>query len=1350
MKSSLTLSVNKHGARRRPPDAKVELAAGLWLAAMLAVTSPSSGADRQRLRGHVPEAVARLGLQPAGRLPATNRLNLAIGLPLRNTNELSRLLHDLYDPASPWFRRYLTVEQFAAQFGPTQEEYEAVRQFARKHGLKITDTYPNRLLLDVAGEVADIEKAFQTTLRTYQHPSKTRQFYAPEVEPSVEPGLAVLAIGGLDNFVLPHPMNQRKRAMTVRAQTAPGTGSGPQGSFLGRDFRAAYVPGVTLTGAGQLVGLLEFDGYNASDIQAYETLAGLPDVPLYNVRLDGFYGYAGGANVEVALDIEMTISMAPGLAGVIVYEAGPYGLAEDILNHMAADNLAKQLSSSWGWRPYDPNSEQIYQEFAAQGQSFFNSSGDDDAYVGAFPWAPMDDPYITIVGGTTLTTTGPGGSWSSETVWNQGNGVGSSGGSSTRYPIPPWQQGIDMAANQGSSTNRNMPDVAMVADNVFLIGDDGQNIFVGGTSCSTPLWAGLTALVNEQSMRASSNTVGFLNPALYALGKGSDYTATFHDITAGNNEWSGSTNKFSAVAGYDLCTGWGTPQGAGLIDALAPPDVLRLLPSRGFTWVGYAGGPFTGAAETLALTNAGATPVSWSAGTTTGWLNVSLTAGTLAPGGTAAGVTISVGNTATNLAVGSYTGSVWFTNLSDGVVQSRQFTLQIQDDLRLLPADGLAFTRNVAHAFTSTNQTFILTNAGVAALSWGLVNTSVWLNVSPSSGAIAPTGSMPVTVSLTPDALAVGLGVFASTLWFINLNDVEVQTSPVTISVQPLLANGGFETGDFTGWNVSGSGAGGLWVRFDTNYVHSGVYGGFLGTANSLGFLSQTVPTIPGAQYLISLWLRNPDGQTPNQFEVIWDGRLLYNVVNFTRGRLWTNLQFPVTATSTDSTLQIGERDDPSALALDDVSLILDPLQITPATGFVSTGYAGGPFTVTNQSFTLTNIGGNILNWTLANTSLWLNASSTGGVLVPGESTEVSIDLGTNAAGLPVGQFTDTVLFQTEGMSQSLQFTLQVQPGPDPLQITPTNLVFSRPIGGVFTPAGLSFALTNFGSATLNWSLTSTSLWFSAVLTSGTLSPGGPAAAVDMALNGSAASLPVGNYASTLWFTNESDGSVQTAQVLLLTQPLVQNGGFETGDFSFWTARGDFSYCAVSTFPFYIHSGRYGASLGPPGALSYLSQTLPTTPGQLYLLSLWLDSADGLTPNEFSAAWNGATLCDQVNLGAIGWTNLQYLVTAAGPSAVIQFGFRNDQSYFGFDDVSVLPVQTPAFQSMVQADNALNFYWNTQAGMTYQVQYATQLSPPNWTNLGSALVATNDTLMLADPLVPGGDAMRFYRIRLTP
>jgi subtilase family serine protease len=305
-------------------------------AVLLLFTAPGSGVERQVLRGHVPKAVARLGLRPVGRLPATNRLNLAIGLPLRNTNALNQLLQDMYDPASPQFRHYLTPEQFTEQFGPTKQDYDAVVQFAKSHGLDITVTHSNRVLLDVAGPVADIEKAFQVTLHTYQHPTEARQFYAPDVEPTVEAGLVVLDISGLNNYARPRAASHRRSAATAAGH---GIGSGPSGNYMGKDLRNAYVPGVTLTGAGQTVGLLEFEGFYAGDITTYETMAGLPNVPIEVVLLDGFSGINTDptAGIETEADIDMAISMAPGLSKVVVFEAGPNGLWNDIVNAMAAN-----------------------------------------------------------------------------------------------------------------------------------------------------------------------------------------------------------------------------------------------------------------------------------------------------------------------------------------------------------------------------------------------------------------------------------------------------------------------------------------------------------------------------------------------------------------------------------------------------------------------------------------------------------------------------------------------------------------------------------------------------------------------------------------------------------------------------------------------------------------------------------------------------------------------------------------------------------------------------------------------------------------------------------------------------
>jgi len=559
---------------------KLRLSVNVWLftCSLFLLMMPAAAAPRQMMRGHVPAVVA--GLKPTGDFPGTNRLNLAIGLPLRNQEALTNLLRQIYDPASPNYHHYLTPEQFTEMFGPTEKDYRAVMAFAKANGLEVTGTHPNRMLVDVSGSVANIQKAMHVTLRVYQHPYEARKFYAPDVEPSLDLSVPVLSIGGLDNYSLPRPRLVAKPL--VNGQNAsPNSGSGTGGTYMGNDFRAAYAPGVTLNGSRQIVGLLQFDGYTASDIAYYESHAGLPSVTLSNVLLDGFSGTptGSGGEVEVSLDIEMAISMATNLSKVIVYEAGPSGNWHDILNRMATDNLAKQLSCSW-YIPSgvaDPTADQIFQQMAAQGQSFFAASGDSDAYTGLIPF-PGDTPYITQVGGTTLTTSGPGGSWVSETVWNWGGGNGSGGGISTQYPIPNWQTNVSMTANQGSTTKRNTPDVALTADNVYVRAD-GADYNVGGTSCAAPLWAGFAALINQQAVVTGKPPIGFVNPAIYAVGAATNYTSVFHDITTGNNTSSSSPTKFYAVAGYDLCTGWGTPAGQNLINALAPLVIVTLPPS---------------------------------------------------------------------------------------------------------------------------------------------------------------------------------------------------------------------------------------------------------------------------------------------------------------------------------------------------------------------------------------------------------------------------------------------------------------------------------------------------------------------------------------------------------------------------------------------------------------------------------------------------------------------------------------------------------------------------------------------------------------------------------------------------
>lgn len=530
----------------------------------------STGAPAaQTLRNHVPEAISRLALNPAGQLPGSRQLNLVVGLPWRNSGELTNLLRDLYNPASPKFHHYLTPQQFAEQFGPVTNDYEMLAAFFESHGFRVTHRHPNRMLLDVSGSVSAVEGTMHIHLLSYHHPTEARDFFAPDAEPTLDAPVRILDVNGLDNYA--------SRASYVHVDTnlpvryggpTPYGGSGIGGLYSGYDFRDAYLPHVTLTGAGQSVGLFEMDGYNTSDITAYEQQAGLTNTPLINVFLDSITNnVAGGNALEVTLDIDMAIAMAPGISRVIVYEGTN---TADILNRMATDDLANQLSSSW--QPFDASAltDQALQELAAQGQSMFQAAGDSDAQP-ALAMNEPSSPYETLVGGTSLTTTGGKGSWVAESVWNRGSGsgTGTGGGISAVYPIPWWQTNVITIANQGSSSFRNSPDVALVSSNVLVI-IDGLSEKVGGTSIAAPLWAGVTALINQQASQYGLPPVGFLNPALYAIGLGPNYHSCFHDITIGNNFSPGSPTKFSAEPGYDLCTGWGTPAGQSLINALMP------------------------------------------------------------------------------------------------------------------------------------------------------------------------------------------------------------------------------------------------------------------------------------------------------------------------------------------------------------------------------------------------------------------------------------------------------------------------------------------------------------------------------------------------------------------------------------------------------------------------------------------------------------------------------------------------------------------------------------------------------------------------------------------------------------
>jgi subtilase family serine protease len=554
----------------------------LAIAAMMFGAVIVSQAQQSLLTRHMRDEV-RTGQAPlVGHLPANQSMRLVLVLPHHDQTGLQEFLKEAYDPDSASYHKFLTVDEFTARFGPSQEDYDSVIQFAKNNGLTVVKTSRNRMNVDVTGSVANIEKALHVTLGLYQHPTESRTFFAVDREPTTDTAFQLWHIGGLDNLSRPKAMYTRLDSNKVAPEGVTSNasiGSGPSASFLGSDMRAAYyVDGnasATLTGAGQSVGLFEFLGTDLVDLTTYYTNVHQTNnvpVTLHSVDTQNTLCKEPTCDdTEQTLDMTQALGMAPGLSSLVMY-IGTGGLSGQtlddpgILNAMAtASPLNAQLSCSWAWTPADSTTDDPYfEEFAAQGQNFFTAAGDDGNWAHAeFVW-PADSPLIVSVGGTDLDTSSAAGPWKSETGWSDTGG----GISPNKFAIPSWQVAAAAGCSKCSQTFRNGPDVSANANFSFYVCADQTtctaNLY-GGTSFATPMWAGYLALANEQALaNGATSTLGFINPAIYTIGGGSSYDTDFHDITSGGN-------TLGSTVGYDLSTGWGSPNGNALINALAPP-----------------------------------------------------------------------------------------------------------------------------------------------------------------------------------------------------------------------------------------------------------------------------------------------------------------------------------------------------------------------------------------------------------------------------------------------------------------------------------------------------------------------------------------------------------------------------------------------------------------------------------------------------------------------------------------------------------------------------------------------------------------------------------------------------------
>lgn len=495
-----------------------------------------------------------------GSQPVTALLSLADP----GQHMLSVRLAAMEDPHSPLFGQTLSVAQLDRLAGPNVPAVQRARYLLAAHGIT-TSWNPGDSWMVMTGPAWRVQRLFHVRIHRYRAQSG-RVFYADPAPGRIPATLRGVVTG------LSHITDYDQRVPFARAAATDSYGPGQ----LVSAYNLTPLRGAGLTGAGITVAFIETDGFKQKDFDAFTHHFGLPAM-----RPTIKYGKAlSGVEGETEMDLEVVHEIAPG-AKLTVYNCP--GQCDDNQMLKTEDAAIRNtgrgvISISLGGCEPDEgritaNAEaSTFSRADALGESVFVASGDSGAYTcltrdwGAPPAPkyvgasiPAVMPGVTAVGGTHLLFTG-GGTWKSEQVWEEPpQTTGSGGGVSTYFGRPSWQN-----VRGASPSRRSVPDVAAVADpnTSPAVEIDGQLTPGGGTSEAAPIWAGMTALIDQYLLKKRERTPGFMNPALYSFAAHAPYPP-YHDITVGSN----LVNP--AGPGYDLATGLGSPNGWNLARDLA-------------------------------------------------------------------------------------------------------------------------------------------------------------------------------------------------------------------------------------------------------------------------------------------------------------------------------------------------------------------------------------------------------------------------------------------------------------------------------------------------------------------------------------------------------------------------------------------------------------------------------------------------------------------------------------------------------------------------------------------------------------------------------------------------------------
>jgi kumamolisin len=526
-----------------------------------------------QLPGSVPVRLANA--LPLGPAPAAERFEITVLL--RPGTPTPPVAFDTHLST----RQYLTRERHAAMYGASEQDMDAVAGFAQRCGLTVVERNAARRSVFLSGTVAQVALAFNTSIERIEHDAGISRHRTAPIHVPAELSGIVEGVFGIEDTPIARPHFQFARDSAAAAPDGVAVvAHAAATAFTPVDVARLYAFPADVNGSGECIGIIELGGgYRSADLKTYFKGLGLATPKVTAVLVDGARNspsQPSGADAEVALDIEIAGAVAPGAAIAVYFAPNSEQGFIDAITTAIHDTVHKPsvISISWGAPELDWTAQALsamnsaFEAAAALGVTVCCAAGDagsgDQNPANGTPDGlahvdfPGSSPYVLCCGGTKLTANGK--VIASETVWNDDPASSATGGGvSDVFALPSWQKdaAVPASSNPGARTGRGVPDVAGNAapSTGYRVRVDKQNFVVGGTSAVSPLWAGLVALMNQKLRKP----VGFLNPLLYGPVAG---TKSFHDITKGSN------GAYSATAGWDACTGWGSPHGARLLAAL--------------------------------------------------------------------------------------------------------------------------------------------------------------------------------------------------------------------------------------------------------------------------------------------------------------------------------------------------------------------------------------------------------------------------------------------------------------------------------------------------------------------------------------------------------------------------------------------------------------------------------------------------------------------------------------------------------------------------------------------------------------------------------------------------------------